>query len=157
MPQIERRSNVLPWKLVDQARSQSRDTFVGELGETKLLVVRVGDAGGELERGLMETVANSSGAWHPRSGVTGVGTVIAPISEGFVSHASVSKVHAWFEWDEDGNIYLCDEGSTNNTQLNGRVLMAGELEPFVPGDLIRFGDVEAFLCLPETLWEALDG
>ena len=70
-------------------------------------------------------------------------------------HASISKLHASLEWDEVGMHYVCDEGSTNSTQVNGRLLTTGEPATFGPGDALRFGDIEAFVALPETLWDAL--
>jgi hypothetical protein len=205
------RSNILPAILVAQARAATREVFVEAFGDTKLLVIRLDPKTPELELGLSEAASAPSAAWRPRSGITGVGTMISPISDQFLRaastsfearrqlsskklqalfstrphfllplrkragegsadrlvvgrstandvvlrHPSVSKVHATLEWDEAGIHYVSDEGSTNNTQLDGRVLAPTEPATFGPGDVIRFGDVETFVCMPETFWDAL--
>jgi FHA domain len=207
------RPYILPTSLVAEVRAATREGYVEAFGDTKLLVIRLDPKAPELELGLAEVANAPSAAWRPRSGVTGVGTMILPISDQFLRaastslearrqlsskklqalfstrphfllplrkragdgsadqlvvgrsntndvvlrHPSVSKLHATLEWDEAGIHYVSDEGSTNNTQLNGRVLAVGEPATFGPGDLIRFGDVEAFVCLPETFWDALSG
>jgi len=69
-------------------------------------------------------------------------------------HASISKFHAWFELDEDEQLFLGDARSTNGTRLNGRVL-GREMEQIRFGDEIQFGDVVTTLCSGETLCEAL--
>jgi len=70
-------------------------------------------------------------------------------------HRSVSKGHAWMEFDESELYYVCDTDSTNNTQLNGRVLDSEVLERFGPGDRIRFGEVETVVCAAAVLWDAV--
>jgi hypothetical protein len=208
---VSPKSNILPTSLIAEARGATREQFVARFGDTKLLVVRLDPEAPELEDGLAEIAGAPSAEWRPRSGVTGVGTMISPISEQFIKaassslearrelssrklqalfstrphfllamrkrtgdggadrlqvgrsnasdvvlrHPSVSKLHATLEWDEAGMHYVSDEGSTNNTQVEGRVLAPFEPAPFTPGDVIRFGDVECFVCLPETFWDAL--
>lgn len=72
-------------------------------------------------------------------------------------HKSVSKSHAWMEFDESELYYVCDTDSTNSTQLNGRVLDSEVLERFEPGDRIRFGEVETVVCSAALLWDAVMG
>ncbi len=69
--------------------------------------------------------------------------------------ASVSKFHAWFECDEEDGYYLGDARSKNTTTVNGQLVTGPDLCPLRPGDEIRFGSVEAVLCPPEILWEAI--
>jgi hypothetical protein len=70
-------------------------------------------------------------------------------------HISVSKFHAWFERDAHGALRVADADTTNGTQVNE--LRATPREPIavIPGDLLRFGLVEAMLCDAEALWHAL--
>jgi hypothetical protein len=70
-------------------------------------------------------------------------------------HASVSKFHAWFERDAKGEYRLADAGSKNGTRINQDECSARELIQVKPGDVLRFGSVEAVLCSPETLWKVL--
>jgi len=70
---------------------------------------------------------------------------------------SVSKFHAWFECDDDDAYYVGDARSTNTTALNGTVVTGSELVRLRPGDELRFGAVEAVLCPPDILWDALVG
>lgn len=65
-------------------------------------------------------------------------------------HASVSKYHANIEVDGDG-LFVKDAGSRNHTFVNherieGRVRVA-------PGDVLRFGWVEALVATDQGLWE----
>lgn len=65
---------------------------------------------------------------------------------------TVSKFHAWFECDDEGQFYLADGHSTNGTRLNGNPL-AKQPERVGQGDEIAFGDVQAMLCNAELLWD----
>jgi len=69
-------------------------------------------------------------------------------------HASVSKLHCWFEMDEDGAFYVADAGSTNSTLVNERTVR-DEPTRIEPGDLVRFGLVDAMVCSPRELWTVL--
>ncbi len=70
--------------------------------------------------------------------------------------ASISKFHAWFEQEEDGSLCVADAGSKNGTSLNGRNLQPREFTRLQEGDKIRFGNVNATVCAPETLWEVIN-
>jgi FHA domain-containing protein len=69
-------------------------------------------------------------------------------------HSSVSKSHGWFEADEDGVFYVADADSTNSTRINGRHI-GNVPTPIKPGDVLRFGLVEAVVCAPRALWTVL--
>lgn len=71
-------------------------------------------------------------------------------------HSSVSKFHAWLEIDENDTFHLADADSKNSTWVNGESLVSRQLVPVAPGDLLRFGSVEAALVAPRELWEALN-
>jgi pSer/pThr/pTyr-binding forkhead associated (FHA) protein len=72
-------------------------------------------------------------------------------------HQSVSKFHCWFEVDDAGAFYVTDAGSKNATKVNANSLKARERTRVEPGDVIRFGSVEAIMCAPRVLWAALGG
>jgi hypothetical protein len=63
-------------------------------------------------------------------------------------HESVSKLHAWFECDEEGTYYVGDPGSRNGTTINGEKLKKLEPMPIKDGDIVVFGDVHCFFCRP---------
>lgn len=199
--------NLKPWSLLTRVFESRRDGFVEWVGELRLLCVRLPATYGELEEGLAEVADAPPVAWHARSGTTGIGTIVAPISEGFIRaaarggsvfpaatilqvlssgpfwvtplakrqafsierltigrsnandvvlrHASVSKTHAYIEYDEHDVFYLADEGSTNGTQIGGRTLEPGDLEIVAPGEVIRFGEVECVLVDAGAFWDLL--
>jgi len=70
-------------------------------------------------------------------------------------HPSVSKFHAWFERDAQGVWCVADAGSKNGTRTNAVEMTARDLIKTKPGDLIRFGSVEAMLCSCDTLWKTV--
>lgn len=72
-------------------------------------------------------------------------------------HQSVSKFHCWFEVDDTGAFYVTDAGSKNSTKVGVNVLAPRERTRVEPGDIIRFGSVEAVVCAPRVLWAALGG
>jgi len=72
-----------------------------------------------------------------------------------IDHASVSKIQAWFEIDKTGEFYLFDAGSTNGTYVNSRPIVARQRTQLRAGDNIRFANVEAVFCCPETVWRVL--
>jgi hypothetical protein len=198
--------NLKPWSLLSRVLSTRRDGFVEWVGEPRLLCVRLASTYGELEEGLAEIADAPPAAWHARSGTTGIGTVVAPISDGFLRaaargpatvappirdllasgpfwvlplakrqafsterltigrsntndvvlrHASVSKHHAYVEYDEQDVFYVADEGSTNGTQIGGRTLAHGDLEIVGPGEIVRFGEVECVLVDAGAFWDLL--
>jgi hypothetical protein len=70
-------------------------------------------------------------------------------------HPSVSKFHAWFERDPQGNLCVADAGSKNGTRNNASDAQARELLPVRTGDVLRFGSVEAMVCSADTLWRSV--
>jgi hypothetical protein len=70
-------------------------------------------------------------------------------------HPSVSKFHAWFERDAQGNWCVADAGSKNGTRANATEMQARELVKIKTGDVLRFGSVEAMVCGSDTLWKAV--
>lgn len=199
--------NLKPWSLLTRVLESRRDGFIEWVGELRLLCVRLPATYGELEEGLAEIADAPPAAWHARSGTTGIGTIVAPISEGFVRaaaragsiapsasvrqvlssgpfwvtplakrqafsterltigrsntndvvlrHSSVSKTHAYIEYDEQDVFYLADEGSTNGTQIAGRTLDPGVLEIVGAGEIVRLGEVECLLIDAGAFWDLL--
>lgn len=202
--------NLKPWSLLSRVFDSPREGFVAWVGELRILCVRLPSTYGELEEGLAELADAPPTTWHAGSGRTGVGTMVAPISEAFLRaaagagrarpgvtartlrdtlssgkfwvvplakrrvfslerlrvgrsaecdlvlrHASVSKSHAFIEYDERDVFYVCDEGSTNGTQIGGRTITPGELEVLEAGDTVRFGDVECVLVDSGVFWDLL--
>ncbi len=72
-----------------------------------------------------------------------------------IDHTSVSKIQAWFEIDKSGEFYLSDAGSTNGTYVNSRPIVPRQRSQLRAGDNIRFANVEAIFCCPETVWRVL--
>lgn len=70
-------------------------------------------------------------------------------------HPNVSKLHAWFELDDNGGVYVADAESSNGTWLNHQRLPARELTPLSAGQHVRFGSVEAIVCSAGALWHAV--
>jgi pSer/pThr/pTyr-binding forkhead associated (FHA) protein len=70
-------------------------------------------------------------------------------------HPNVSKLHAWFELDETGGLYVADAGSSNGTFLNHEKLAPRELTAVEPGHHLRFGSVEAVVYAAPALWRAI--
>lgn len=202
--------NLKPWSLLSRVFESSEAAFVAWVGELRMVCVRLPPRYTELEEGLAEIADAPMATWHAGSGRTGMGTVMAPISDAFLRaaasadrersdgsprrirerlaegpfwvtplakrqvfslerlrigrsaendlvlrHASVSKSHAFIEYDDRDLFYVCDEGSTNGTQINGRTLASGELEVLEAGDTLRFGDVECILIEASVFWRAL--
>jgi hypothetical protein len=70
-------------------------------------------------------------------------------------HPNVSKLHAWFELDENGGVYIADAESSNGTFLNHQRLAARELTQVSAGQHLRFGSVESIVCSAAALWHAV--
>jgi hypothetical protein len=68
-------------------------------------------------------------------------------------HRSVSKFHAWFEYDGDGQLYVRDAESKNGTLVNGVKVLKHKVE-IAAGDNIKVGSVECRVCTPKALWQA---
>jgi hypothetical protein len=75
---------VLPRALYDQARRESREAFGRAFEDAALMAVRVDGLGDELVSGLEECFAEATGVWLPRSGATGMRTMVTPITDGFL-------------------------------------------------------------------------
>ena len=72
-----------------------------------------------------------------------------------VFHSTVSKFHAWLEYDDRGRVYVCDAHSTNFTRVGGRIIDSDEVLRVPLGAELRFGDVYTRVCATGTLWDAL--
>jgi hypothetical protein len=72
-------------------------------------------------------------------------------------HKSISKFHAWFEIDENGEVYVADAGSKNGTKVNDTRLAVREPSVVTAGDIVTFGSVEVLMCTPEQLWRLSRG
>jgi hypothetical protein len=70
-------------------------------------------------------------------------------------HSSVSKLHAWFEMDSSGALYLFEAKSLNGTRVNGKPVTPEEPQWLQPMDQIQFGSINAFTCTPAVLRGAL--
>lgn len=68
-------------------------------------------------------------------------------------HQSVSKSHAWFEYEGEGRCLLGDAGSKNGTLVNGEPLEARRSVQIEQGDQLQFGQVKTVFSYPEPIWE----
>jgi hypothetical protein len=71
-------------------------------------------------------------------------------------HTTISKLHAWFEVEPPDDVYVTDAGSTNLSRLNGQPLEPRARTAVAPGDVVRFGAVDAVVCSAETLWACMN-
>jgi hypothetical protein len=69
--------------------------------------------------------------------------------------ATVSKFHGWFQLNQAREFCFADAGSKNRTRVNGDLLEPRALAQLKPGDMIKFGSVEAILCTAEMVWDSL--
>jgi hypothetical protein len=72
-----------------------------------------------------------------------------------LSHPTISKLHAWFEVEEDGAHWVTDKGSRNGTRINGQRIAPDCPAVLEPGDRIDFGLVRTVFCPATTFWRAL--
>lgn len=79
----------------------------------------------------------------------------APNKDIVLRHGSISKFHAWFQFDEAAAIFVVDAGSKNGTRVNGAMATAREPMRVDSGDRVTFGSVEARVCVARALWRAL--
>jgi hypothetical protein len=70
---------------------------------------------------------------------------------------SISKFHAWFEYEDGAGYHVMDARSKNATKVNGRALPPLEAELLSAGDTIELGNVRCIFCPPAMLWQALVG
>ena len=68
---------------------------------------------------------------------------------------SVSKLHAHFRVERDGELVLVDQRSSNGTMINGTVALPGISEPLENGDVVQFGNVRATILNADGVYEAL--
>lgn len=69
-------------------------------------------------------------------------------------HKTVSKFHAFWEYDKDGVLWLRDAESKNFSMLNGSLLNTDRVR-IEMGARVRFGSVDGTVCSAETVWELL--
>ncbi len=68
-------------------------------------------------------------------------------------HPSVSKLHAHFRRNEQGQLVLVDNGSQNGTRVNGKVLSESEPQEVAVGDVIQFGRLTTSLLDAAALFD----
>lgn len=68
-------------------------------------------------------------------------------------HAGVSKFHASIEVQDGPRLIVRDSESRNHTYIDGQ-LVVNRVE-VLPGQMIRFGSVDARICSGEVIWNAL--
>lgn len=78
----------------------------------------------------------------------------APAADVVIRHPSVSSLHLILVPLEDGGWQVCDQGSSNGTQLNGVQLPRGSFLKIQTGDVLGISKlVEATVLSPEALFE----
>ena len=63
---------------------------------------------------------------------------------------SVSKIHCAFHRDAKGTVFVIDSGSRNGTEVNGRMLNAGQRLELAHGDTVRVCSTVLLFVLPEA-------
>ncbi|MEW5740961.1 MAG: FHA domain-containing protein [Myxococcota bacterium] len=72
--------------------------------------------------------------------------------------ASVSRFHAWLQFDERQKTWLlCDAQSKNGTWLDGATVAKGARLPLHDGALIKLGQASLRFLLPQTLLQLFRG
>jgi hypothetical protein len=69
----------------------------------------------------------------------------------FIADPTVSKVHAFFRRDEEGVLWLFDQGSRNGTFVAGTRLKAGAQHKLGDSDAVTFGNVKTLCKSPRAL------
>ena len=69
--------------------------------------------------------------------------------------SSVSKLHAWFQRDEDQQYFVVDAGSHNGTRVREAPVAPRRATQVASGDLILLGSVEATFCTAADFWDVL--
>lgn len=69
--------------------------------------------------------------------------------------SSVSKLHAWFQRDEDDTYFVVDAGSHNGTRVREVPLEPRKAMQVGSGDVLLFGSVEATFCTAGDFWDVL--
>lgn len=132
-----------------------RTRVVTPMGMAAIDAMRGGGGGGAAERFLLRVEKTARNTWARRISVGR-----ATNNDLVIRHESVSKLHAHFmvrATDAGEILVIADAGSANGTHVNGRALAEGDdrAVTVVPGDRVRFGDVEAMLLDAAGLYHAL--
>ena len=72
-----------------------------------------------------------------------------------IKDRSISKLHAQFTFNEEGEVRLGDCGSRNGTRVNGRRLAPEESLALAAGDEIRIGRIDAVYYTPGAFFDFL--
>lgn len=89
----------------------------------------------------------------PRTSKPVVSVGRAPTHDIVLRHPSVSKLHAFIRSNPELSVE--DAGSLNQTLVNGKRVEQSQL--LNDGDVIKFGAVQALVCSPVSLWNAVHG
>ncbi|WP_437956537.1 FHA domain-containing protein [Sorangium sp. So ce119] len=141
--------------IIELARVMPRDRFVRRVTNLLLVVSEVGADGQQI---AFRTVAASPAAHRkpppPPGPASEVFEVVKAkgnpypdqISVGrtrncdvVLRNPSVSKLHAHFRLDAQGQLVIIDNGSQNGTRVNGKLLTESEPHAVAVGDVIQFG------------------
>ncbi|WP_437764171.1 FHA domain-containing protein [Sorangium sp. So ce281] len=155
--------------IIELARVMPRDRFVRQV--TNLLLV-VSEAGPDNQQIAFRTVAASPAAHRkpppppgPASEVFQLvkakgNPYLDQISVGrtrncdvVLRHPSVSKLHAHFRRNEQGQLVLIDNGSQNGTRVNGKLLSESEPQEVSVGDVLQFGRLTTSLLDAAALFD----
>lgn len=69
-------------------------------------------------------------------------------------HRSVSKFHAWFEYDTEGRLFVRDAESKNYTFVDGQKVLSTKTE-VSSGSRVKFGSVECVVAGAEDIWACI--
>lgn len=73
-----------------------------------------------------------------------------------IDDASVSRFHAWLQFDERAKTWmLCDAQSKNGTWLDGDTVGTGARVPLHDGAVIKLGQASLRFLMPQTLLQLL--
>jgi hypothetical protein len=68
-----------------------------------------------------------------------------------IDDGSVSRFHAWFQWDADARCWsVADAGSRNGTRVDREKLPPKRLTVLRGGERLRFGKVDATFLMPRA-------
>ncbi|MCC6336337.1 MAG: FHA domain-containing protein [Myxococcales bacterium] len=75
-----------------------------------------------------------------------------------IDDASVSRFHAWLQFDERQKAWLlCDAQSKNGTWMDGATVAQGARVPLHDGAIIKLGQASLRFLLPQTLLQLFKG
>ncbi len=72
-------------------------------------------------------------------------------------HASISKLHAYFESTGPGAWSVTDAGSKNGTSVEGTRLAPRESRGVANGDQVTFGSIDTLFLHARTVWRLVHG